>query len=274
MILFRYFSTHALESLRDARLKVARVSSFNDPFECMYRITGDMTRAKAKDQLRVMSESPTFIGNASPHLKTKKAVQRYLKSNRAAGALVQKYESVKDGIQENREAMMDQILRVVCFSAAEATPLDEILMWSHYADSHRGVRIGFRFPKGITWPFKISPVRYQKARVEIDLSSEPSIIQEQLILAIKTKSTAWAYEREHRLITNPDSCIAEMNGRNKPIEFITIERDWVKRVDFGARHAPDQRISILDLLRRDYPAVECVQAKYHTEDYSLEYESQ
>jgi len=236
-----------------------------------------MTRAKAKDQLRFLSESPTFIAaaqRASPHLKTKKAVQRRIKSDRAAGALVQKYELVKDGIQEKREARIDQILRVVCFSAADATPLNEILMWSHYASSHRGVRIGFQFPDGITWPFKICPVTYQAARVEIDLSSteETLVILEQLKLAIKTKSTAWAYERECRLITNPDSCLGEKNDQDELLEFIPIKRDWVRRVDFGARYDPNLRTPILELLKKDYPTVDCYQAKYHRADYSLEYE--
>jgi hypothetical protein len=46
MLLFRYFGSHALETLQDNLLKAATISSLNDPFELLYRLAGTMTVAK------------------------------------------------------------------------------------------------------------------------------------------------------------------------------------------------------------------------------------
>jgi hypothetical protein len=279
MIIFRYFASHALESLRDARLKVARISSFNDPFECMYRASGVMTRAKAKQYLRVRLESPEFLENlmrSQPHLATVKAARRFLKANldKYATDLIANYDSIKEAPPEEREAVMDHAFRVVCFSSSEALPLDEILLWSHYADKHRGIRIGFEFPAELTKAFRISPIAYQDERVAVDLTddSEEESVKKALLLSTKTKSKAWSYEKEYRLMTVLPCCVVEKGADNKPIEFLSIERGWVRRIDFGARCDRQNRKAILEIVRKDYPQTECFQASYHKTDYALIYE--
>jgi hypothetical protein len=243
----------------------------------MYRPVGEMTLKKAEAFVRSRLKLPQFLDLAMeqyPSLRTRKAAKQHIKRNlnQSAAALVERFDSVIRKNMEEREELMDRQLRVVCFSADDARPLDEILMWSHYADCHRGVRIGFEFPDGITSPFKIIQVTYQDTRVAIDLSlgSEMPRVSEALEQSIKTKSSSWAYEREHRLVTIPRFCVQEHVAGNV-LEFIQIKPEWVRRIDFGAR-SPQSKIDYSKrLIEAGYGHVRYFEAKYHDTEYALVY---
>ena len=140
MLLFRYFGSHGFETFRDARLKASRISTFNDPFECMYRIVGEMTIGKANEYIKSRIHSPVFaalVRQKVPAIKSKNDLRRFVGASRSKAAkhLVDNYELIKNKTSEEREAIMDASLRVICFSESTAKPIDEILMWSHYADN-------------------------------------------------------------------------------------------------------------------------------------------
>ena len=160
---------------------------------------------------------------------------------------------------------------MVCFSA-EARPNEEILMWTHYADMHRGIRIGFDLPEK-TPRFILRKVRYRKSRVAVDLSVdgfEPSV-QEAVRLSLRTKSKGWAYEREYRLMTNPERCVPG-EGPDEGKLFIPFKREWVCRIDFGTRTEKETKAAIRELVRKKYPGVLITQALYHKTDYAMVYE--
>jgi len=48
MLLHRYFNTHAFETLKDAKLKTSRISTFNDSFEFLYVSVGEIKPEEAE----------------------------------------------------------------------------------------------------------------------------------------------------------------------------------------------------------------------------------
>ena len=85
---------------------------------------------------------------------------------------------------------------VICFSKDWSNPV----LWSHYADKHRGIALGFE----VTDRFAI-PVTYEKAlsKVEIDqlmTAADPSEDFGRMLLA--TKFDDWRYEREFRVFVD------------------------------------------------------------------------
>jgi len=77
----------------------------------------------------------------------------------------------------------------LCFTVAWDNPL----MWSHYADKHKGVCFGFDVPQSA-----LSKVRYTDKRDDLVSSSLDSPELTQSLLT--RKFAAWAYECEHRWI--------------------------------------------------------------------------
>lgn len=278
MILYRYFASHAFETLKDVRLKVSKVSTFNDPFEGMFFIAGDMTLEKARAYIVDRFDSPSFLAEVrrhKPSLKTDAGASQYAKDHLSemANALFLGWQQVSNTTMKDREPMIDRVLRVVSFCSEKARVLDEILMWSHYASSHKGIRVGFEFPPDIVNPFKIVPVKYQDKRVSLDLTgiaAGPELL-DALTESIKTKSTSWAYECEHRMLTISDLCEKVNVPPNVQLEFMPFDKSWVRRVDFGTRCDVAERDKVVALVKAEYPSVQCYQASYHLTDFSMEY---
>jgi len=79
---------------------------------------------------------------------------------------------------------------MICFSPH----WKNVTMWSHYADKHRGICLGFDVDESI-----VDDVEYSCDRPEIDFSKRPAESDLQPLLFLK--STDWAYEQEYRVWT-------------------------------------------------------------------------
>jgi Protein of unknown function (DUF2971) len=83
---------------------------------------------------------------------------------------------------------------------------DDILMWAHYADSHRGFCIEYsRTPDNILGK-QAYPVIYQENLPSLsvqDVAREPDGLHKLLL----TKSAHWIYENEWRVLGKPDKAL-------------------------------------------------------------------
>jgi hypothetical protein len=99
-----------------------------------------------------------------------------------------------DAAFEERKKLMLEKRGVSCFSARN----DDVLMWSHYADRHKGFCLGFRSDAE---PFvQARQVDYQ---AQVPAVNPTSLILDDVHEAframIETKSQHWSYEQEWRL---------------------------------------------------------------------------
>ncbi len=165
----------------------------------------------------------------------------------------------------------------MCFTnAAKVDMLDEILLWSHYANKHKGMRIGFEFPEPLNAAFQLSEMSYQNNRVEADFSFEVQIevLEAALYKSAATKSSAWEYEAEVRLFTKIEDCEPHeiKTANSKVVEhFLPFDTKWVKSVDFGALCPNDEIQKIVSLAKADHPHVVCRKADFHQTEYALAY---
>jgi len=272
--LFRYFGSHAYETLSKQRLMTSRVSGFNDPFELLYSAKRTLTPAEAAAQIQNRLADPAFQAALKDARITAgpDQVQRMVTQPHVVEALISKHaENVEHGLKE-RLQNADDTLRLICFSSAQACPLDEILMWSHYANKHRGHRIGFKIPESPTNVYRIDPVDYSASRIQADYTGDfnDPVFREAMIKSINTKSLAWKYENEFRLTIKPWRCVSDtVNG--KVGHFLPIEPDWVVRVDCGLHSDPSEDARIVAIVKKRYPRARVYKAQFHLTDYSTEY---
>ena len=83
-------------------------------------------------------------------------------------------------------------------------------MWSHYADKHRGVAIGFRIIKNDEL-FQVSYTKPKEKRPTLDLTSDQNTNEKLFLDLAKIKYQKWEYEEEHKA-----SC------RNQKLPFALI----------------------------------------------------
>jgi DUF2971 family protein len=290
MLLHRYFNSHAWDTLERAKLKAARISSFNDSFEFLYFTVG-----KKLTPDEALKSLPSLLSNAVFRQGLIDAIQReqtplnleeaenILKANpELASQLVAKIwpqivQTTELPITKRRQ-IIDERMRAICFSdQRNVKTSDEILLWSHYGKKHEGVRIGFEFPTGFMVPFQIAKIKYEDRRVEVVFSiGDDSTTFKSILRSATVKCKVWEYEQEYRLLAETNLCFPETikscDSRTTVEYFLDFKREWVKAVDFGV-FCPESEIQrVVALLKADYPHVIAKKAQFHKTDYAFEYE--
>lgn len=79
---------------------------------------------------------------------------------------------------------------VMCFSKAWNCPVQ----WAHYADRHRGICLGFSYPKELAHIFRL--VEYSESKFDAKLLNVEQILNK----ALYTKYKNWEYEQEVRTV--------------------------------------------------------------------------
>ncbi|MBI5449820.1 MAG: DUF2971 domain-containing protein [Gammaproteobacteria bacterium] len=121
--------------------------------------------------------------------------------------------------------------KVLCLSKKPGIPL----MWSHYADSHRGLCIAITLNSHAA-----ESMRYLDTTKDInEYISEPPDCKKALL----TKYKYWQYEEEHRVI-----CDSELEDDYIPIEPVELILGWrmkqsERKFWFELAHGIDLRVS-------------------------------
>lgn len=102
---------------------------------------------------------------------------------------------------------MDRISRVLCFSQSWSNPV----LWSHYADKHRGVCLGFEVPDQCLLPvsYVASPLEL-KLQLEKQLLDHGTVGDEIVRKLLTTKFDDWEYEDEVRMFVRPSETYEEL----------------------------------------------------------------
>lgn len=118
---------------------------------------------------------------------------------------------------------------IACFSAKK----DSVLMFSHYADNHRGVCIGFDttiLVKSIQEKMKchasIRPVWYFIKLPKLDIGTQPA-------LCATVKDRIWGYEKEYRLF------VSNASEKLLPHGHYSYDSSAIKEIIFGCKASDD-----------------------------------
>lgn len=185
--------------------------------------------------------------------------------------------------------------RFAVFCLSKSKKPNNLLMWSHYADNHKGVAIEFDFPQEILSKSigeKIHPICYKKKRPEKYLYN----------LTLKDwftyKAKEWKYENEQRLILSlkniEDYKHLSFKNPNELLLKLPITPSSIKSITFGCNYHsyyshPDDRtheqekrymndkrtlLSILqsEKFQQGYAHVQYYSAKKDKANYSLIFE--
>lgn len=159
--------------------------SFNDPFDCRPNFTLNGT----KDQLVKYYEG--VLARCCPEMS---------RQERRADARRRVSDPESDptstaNFAKFRAMYHEQVtvkVGVLCISEVP----DDLLMWAHYADSHRGICLSLNRNDPF---FAIAhPVNYQKLRPEVNPLFDTH--EEMLDRSMFTKSDHWSYEKEWRIL--------------------------------------------------------------------------
>lgn len=159
--------------------------------------------------------------------------------------------------------------KILCLSEVA----DNVIMWTHYAERHRGIVLRFRMADGLDSPWRTArPVQYVAEIPNLlddeflaDLLSggvklRPKLIMDRLIY---TKSVEWAYEREWRIYSGSGR---NPNAQHEDIRFHPLELD---AAILGCRMPVEERNQCSHLIGRLYPHAEVMEAARADNEFRL-----
>ncbi|MFA4726321.1 DUF2971 domain-containing protein [Vibrio vulnificus] len=272
---FRQVDTYSLSGLSNSTLWFSNLSDFNDPFEGSYILDEQLTeevertlvdRAVPKPDAeidvvlkqRMLEEAGIVDGGADRKVFFRKMLKRDFE--KALVATVHKSKAICMSMEDAEEGK---------------DPLHENLMWSHYADGLRGFCMVFDSEKLLTYFYEqelsVRPitVEYQDAPITLSLNEfarSRHILNENpmtdvitdITRSVGTKSKAWKYEKEYRMISLEDS-----NAHS-------YQPDSLVEIVIGEKMPEDQKNLVIKTAQTANPNVDIKLAQLKQGSYRLE----
>ena len=252
--LYKYYSVNdnLFNLIRNHSCWFSKPSDFNDPFDCNLDIS---IGRNPKEIMHNMDKSSML------RLLYDALSQKGDDVIDAGARIIKKPFLLKNIINEIHKYYIDQNIGVFCLSQDPAN----ILMWSHYADSGKGMRITFDMPEaGDDSPYYVREVKYEDKIPEFDCRCMKELfkgaeIVDYLDRLSYTKGSAWSYENEVRMFVPSNLAERDWNGRKyllkrqskegREIDMLRLGHYYTRRVDLGPRVNPDCAQRLIDELR-------------------------
>jgi hypothetical protein len=233
---FKYFSINSnlKKTLKENYFWLSKPTDFNDPFDCNENLV-----------LYNLTEK-----NIEGLVKTKVTGRRQERRKK-----IRSYKKQSEVFKKALRSTLPDVIRnqgICCFSKTHKN----ILMWSHYADKHKGICIGFN-PRKSMETFPLLHVNYEHDFKPIEYFSDKS---DALLNVLITKSADWIYEDEMRILK-------DFNGR------LLFKKECVQQIIFGCRTEENDKQLIIELIKNnEYKNVVFIQAKMNPTSFSLDFE--
>lgn len=192
--LYKYLGTSdfAFRVLEELHIRFSQPSVVNDPFDCRPQVVApaDLDRVVADQIDRATKLHPNRWSPAQVAIARVKLLDSY-------------NANLRFRIRESQE-LLNQSLEAIGLLCLTETN-DNLLMWAHYADSHKGFVLEFdtsrapliQRPGENEWQGLPVAVSYQDGPITTPCDSLELELPDELVLR---KSTAWKYEREWRVV--------------------------------------------------------------------------
>jgi hypothetical protein len=272
---YRTINKYSLEILENDVVYFSKYTDFNDPFELSTPFPNlAKMYTRASEQLDILHKNGIF--SAANYHALKNTCERIIKKGNPE-------------LDKTHKTIRNKMNRTGIYSLSKVN--DEILMWSHYADNHRGFCIGFENLHLSTTPqVKQLPVNYKTTFTDL---SDPTIIinyyvdlfhnflhlpekawnakKERLskivrhlddqrggVSVLTDKYEKWAYEQEIRLIDEQNFGLKQFNPR------------CVKSITFGLRTNQQDIHNIIEICRKTKKEhVKFFKTEKHDEKFEL-----
>jgi hypothetical protein len=228
--------------IEDAKLWYSRPLDFNDPFDCSPAASPADTEGELKKYLSRVYRKESGL----PRKERRRIISEHMKEPRFSqgSGYFQKSLTEVIGKAVNSAGVLSLSARY-----------DHVLMWSHYASSHRGICLRFRSDGGSSF-CKAQKVLYSPERPILNVLRDNQ--NEQLEKALLTKADYWSYEEEWRII-DP---VRKSGAHPYP-------REELDGVIFGARTPPGHKDQVIRWLADRRGDVELLEASFDPARFRL-----
>jgi len=275
-LLYKYLDPERIDVLSSSHIRFTQPADFNDPFEFRPVISSaiskeEMDAAIERDLEKMVLEK---IQNIPAEIRSQitpfqlEAITRQLYKDHWPFL---KEQLKKMGSEASRIFIDKANTLIGVLSLTESN--NNILMWSHYARSHKGFCIGFdtnsdffnRKRSDVDEFYHLRKVKYDKVR------PNKLISQLNAVNMFLTKSIDWEYEKEWRMCSLLEDCDKTIESVPYPIHLFKFPESAVKEVILGACMENSVKSNLLSLIRDKFAHISVKQAKVSSEEFSIRF---
>lgn len=233
-------------AIRESYLWFSDPLGFNDPYDCNMQASCDCSYEEVFSHLKQLNlknewkQTESYIAERASYL----------------------YNNPKDMWELLRDADLKTIGRtgICCFSQRN----DTLLMWSHYANKHKGVCLTFDVTKLKSVILTLYNVEYPSVYPSYNVIRDSETFKS-LRFLIATKSQEWEYEDEVRIMRD---------DRNMPYRGkVKFDKLALVSIDFGYKTTVDEIAKVTNLLNEvgGYEHVTLHKAQLKEQAFGLEF---
>ena len=209
--------------VKDNTIKFTSPDEFNDPFECM---------------------SVIGVTSLDATMKKLEELSKPSGSKYSEDALLRSYDNiVKHSLEYYRTKSLSKY-GMLCLSGT----WDNILMWAHYSNDHKGIILVFQFDENHYFYDKMMKVKYKKGITYFEVD-HPNC-GKKMWESFSTKDPIWEYENEYRIIHSPSE-IHLHDGKG----IKSFPRELLKGIIFGFRIDQAIREEIINTVKEFRPTL-------------------
>ncbi|EJS4021986.1 DUF2971 domain-containing protein [Vibrio parahaemolyticus] len=238
MKLYKYLHPNRIDVLKNRAIRFSPPNAFNDPFEFKPVIGGlasdayiDAYMAENFDSIveSELSNLPKHIRSQIPKSKFQELVKLYIKNNSEV------FNAVMHKAKEHVSAALTEKSNELIGVLSLTEKADNLLMWSHYAESHSGYCIGFksnhsffnrkRSEKDEFYHLrKVQYLPYRPSKLMVDMNGTDMFL---------LKSNIWEYEQEWRMCAVLPEADMIINTIDPAVHLFNFPADLIEEVIIG-----------------------------------------
>jgi hypothetical protein len=262
--LFKYVGPDRIDIIEKLLIRFSPPSRFNDPFESRSPIDGlqdpkVLGAATDKADGRLYR---TYVLQCAEDGTKPMGFDQFQKKQQNMPRLMEKLlhhdaDIFLDRVSRKGQKFWDDKLGILSL----AVNGNDLLMWAHYADSHRGVLIEF----DVKHPFFRQPTAFEKmelgAIVPVQYSDErPRYLLGEPVSpqSFCIKSKEWEREQEWRIFQLLEDCAETLRLPSDTIHLFKLPPKAIKRIIAGCNMQPENRVRLFNAVT-DNPQLRHVQ---------------
>ena len=276
MRLFKYLHPDRLDVLRNLEIRFSSPLNLNDPFELKPCIQGLATPERMNSELeaafpKAFEEQWAKLPRKLARQVSKNAMRKVLfrqmpllqaNINRQAGKLTPL-------IRETMDSVFASKVGVLCLSESP----DSLLMWAHYADSHRGFVIELDSESEFFQAQKSADDELRHLRKVQYKMDRPSmaLVDIKDFAPFLTKGAEWEYEREWRMTSTLDAATRVIGVGAEAVHLFKFPESAVKSLILGARISDSNHAAVVECMANNpiLRHVKVLRAEVDAEKYRL-----
>ncbi len=253
--LFKYrdFGKYTILSLLTEGVWIPKPAQLNDPFDAQLKMSNsDVSLDEFKS---ACSPIQNWCEDEGVDVISNEVLESLFENNKPN-------EELRKEIKLFRQFWNIESEKIGILSLSEDP--ESTTMWSHYAENHTGICIGYdpiklapKSPNGVKdWLRKVEYLEEHEIIrnayllfAKAGMGEQPKLVTDQLFKMFSTKSVDWSYEKEWRFIC-PD-----LGG-----DVYHLEIDAITSITFGLRTSVETKTAVSHLLKYHQMKVKIFQA--------------